>query len=769
MFGTHPWFLPKIGRKILGSWNNLGSTDEYRPAEGIAFGEMRAENGERIALKSANISGVVDGLLFSSRVSQLYRNETEGNLEIVYTFPIAWDSALLGLKARIGEKCLEGKVAEKAEAQKTYDKALKDGDAAIMVQESSAGLYTVRLGNIKPGEEVEIAIHCAQLLNFEQNRVRLCIPTVIGERYGDAHGAGALSAGESAAVDANARYALGVEITVYGELAKGAISSPTHAIELEAKNGKTMITMEKGARLDRDFVILFKGAGVASHASYIKMDSGWMAVASYAPNFGEDNKTKLCLKTLIDCSGSMRGESIAQAANGLARIIDELQEGDYFSFARFGSDVVEVTKGIVPCNEAFKSGMKEVVKATDADMGGTEMAKALGVVLNQEAHGPASELPGAVLLITDGDVWDLDAIERLARESGQRIYVIGVGSAPAEGPLMKLAKASGGSCEFVTPNENMAETMVRTFRRMRSSLASAIKMDWGQEPVWQSKVPGNIYSGETTHLFALLAQEPQDAPVLGWKAEGKEFSEKASVFEESVDEDLARVGGWRRMQETEQKDEKLALALQYQLISPLTNLILVDVREEKAIGKLAVQHAPQMQAHGHGMNVAAAHAALGFFAGSSLLEGDVPAFLRMSEDGSTRGMMRKASKSRRRPDLVAEEAFDPCPRTGVKLPEHIDKAALTSKVLELWQADKTMPEDEFLRLLEQEPALAQLKEAIAAIARSLTLEAGLVWRAYLRWLLMVNGEEAGQIFKIKGLNKIETEKLLEAFENFLKA
>lgn len=777
MFGKSPWLMPKIGSRIMNMWHGNHVEGGADASDGPLFGRMRSRSGERISLKSANIQGVVEGLLFSSRISQLYRNETEDNLEIRYTFPVAWNSALLGLKARIGEKCLEGTVVEKQEACETYDKAMAEGDAAIMVQESSAGLYTVKLGNVKPGEEVEIAIHCAQMLNFEQNRVRLCIPTVIGERYGDPHVAGGLSDGESAEVDASANYPLRLEITIYGELAKGDISSPTHPVELEAGEGRIRVTLDKGATLDRDFVLLMKGSGIASHASYVKDEQGWMTVASYEPHFHEQVEAPLCIKTLVDCSGSMHGSSIQQASEGLARIVDQLKEGDYFAFSRFGSQVKHVAAEKIGSGNAARNSLKETIRATCADMGGTEMAMALRAVLEQEA--PTEEgMASALLLITDGDVWDLGNLKKVARNSGQRIYVIGVGCAPAEGPLMTLAKATGGSCEFVTPNENMAETIVRTFRRMRSQIANDIKMEWGQNPIWSSPTPANIYAGETVHFFALLPAQPVNAPVLHWQCAGEKFEEQASAIEESADSDLARAGGMQRMRSCKSEKEKLALALQYQLVSPLTNLILVDEREEKSAGPIKTQYVPQMPAHGHGIAVNALSGVKAFSVPQGLFYSFAASrSFPLYDPGSSCNFsaQRDMASSSEGEENIVDQTDDDLAKSKLveenqavaKDPALYEQArALREVVLKRWRDNGAKLGLEFIPCIVTLEALA---EAIKMIAKANTLKVMDVWRAYLYWLLEKNGEKeaAESMFKSSRLNKVELEMLNGIFEKYL--
>ena len=154
-------------------------------------------DGEAVALKSVHVQGNLDGLMLRVQARQTYRNETGHNLETVYTFPLAWGATLLGLNVELAGKRMAATVIEKKQATEKYEKAIEDGDTPVMVEKSASGLYTANLGNLKDGEEAVIEIEYAQLLRFEQGRVRLSIPTTIAPRYGDAHGPGGLAPHET--------------------------------------------------------------------------------------------------------------------------------------------------------------------------------------------------------------------------------------------------------------------------------------------------------------------------------------------------------------------------------------------------------------------------------------------------------------------------------------------------------------------------------------------------------------------------------------------
>lgn len=569
--------------------------------EPYPFGHMESDSRENISLKSVSISGEVEGLLFSSTIRQEYKNDTDKALEIIYTFPLGWGTSLLGLQATIGEKRLTGEVVKTSEAEEKYEKAVKDGDSAIMVQQSAQGLYTANLGNIKAGETVVVEIHCARLLRFEQGQVRLCIPTVIGERYGDPHCAGSLAPHESAKVDAGAHYPFTLELTIKGDMAKSAVSCPSHPANIKTLEDGLCVSLEAGAALDRDFILLLRDISGTSHALCVPDGDMCMVAGSFAPELPQKIASPLGLKILVDCSGSMSGSSIAEAQKGLGKVLSLLRPEDQIAYSRFGSEVEHLTRCLLPCTPENIEKLSKAIDATSADMGGTEMEAALRSTFQDIAGDAKNEVPPLVLLITDGDVWEVENIIATAKASGHRIFAIGVGYAPAESLLRDMAIQTGGACEFVSPQENMAEAIVRMFHRMRGAIAQNIRIDWGQESVWQSSLPHYIYDGETVHAFALLKGQSSSAPAMSWEVDGETRSAVCERLETSESQDLLRLGRMRQMEESESDEEKLNLALKYQLVSELTSLILVYERPEddKLDGLPSIQQVPQMPAYGH--------------------------------------------------------------------------------------------------------------------------------------------------------------------------
>ena len=563
---------------------------------------LQSTTGETMALEGVDACGVVRGLLFELAVEQRYRNPHGTNVEAVYTFPLPVEAVLLDLEITLGGRRLVATVVEKQQAERDYEQAIDKGDTALMLERAGDGLCTLNLGNLMAGESATIRYRYAQLLRFEHGSVRLAIPTVIAPCYGDPKAA-RLQAHQVPTNDLAVAYPFSLTLDLEGEIAKGTVASPSHAISTKATAKGMRVALARDAFLDRDFVLAVGGLSGQSLAVVAKDGDRFVALASFCADVPKSaDERPLRLKLLVDCSGSMGGDSIDAARRALHRILASLEPADRFSFSRFGSHVVHETDGMVPADAGHVRTAAERLGRMDADLGGTEMADALRAVFAIGGTDGAAD----VLILTDGEVWDADHLVSEARGARQRVFAVGIGSAPAEGVLRRLAEASGGACEFVAPNEDAEAAILRMFARLRAPRVERADVAWPVTPGWTTPLPSGLFGGETIHAFAGFDVAPLGAITLALRAkDGAPPLTAAAQFDAEVVEDrtLARIAAARRI-ETAAEEAKLRLALDYGLLTARTNLIVVHERAagEKAVDMPKLAHVAQMHAAGwHGV------------------------------------------------------------------------------------------------------------------------------------------------------------------------
>ena len=588
------------------------------------------ESGAGLALQGVQVRARLEGLLLRTTLRQRYRNTSGRLIETVYTFPLAHGASLLGLSVMLGERRLRGAVIEKQQASQRYEQAIDDGDLPVLVERSARGLYTANLGNLQEDESAEIELEYAQLLRFEQGSLRLSIPTVVAPRYGNAQTQGGLAPHESTQADWQVRYPFALTLDLAGPAAKAHLSSPSHRIKVqplpdgEPPSDLVRVTLEEGAWLDRDFVLRLDG--LEGRSFCVTAPDGNEAhpqaqavLASFCPRLPEQEASPLSLKILVDCSASMAGDSITQARRALHAIGQWLDPADQLAYFRFGNACVPVIPTLEPCTPLLVTRLAQAIDRTEADLGSTELHAAL-----LEVFGPQPQACSAsadVLLITDGEIWDIEPTLRAARDSGHRLFVVGVSSSPAESLLRELAEHSGGACELVTPNEDIAGAITRMVRRLRAGRDIALRLDWGQKVLWQSPLPKQVFDGETLQVWARLQQPLQMTPALHWSMADATGREQADSLLADTSGTTARLAGAHQLATLSDSEARLALALRHQLVTRQTSLFLLHPRAEgeKADGLPALQQIRQMMAAGHGGFGSGTGAVLGILGGAMAL------------------------------------------------------------------------------------------------------------------------------------------------------
>jgi Ca-activated chloride channel homolog len=281
-------------------------------------------HGERVALSDVFVSAVLRDLLSEVTMSQTYRNDEPINIEAVYTFPLPLDAVLLDLHVEIGGRVLEGVVVHKKDAEEGYEDAVAAGDSAVMLEMIEDGLYTMNVGNLLPKEKATIRFSYATLYRWAGDRLRFFLPTTIAPRFGSSRHQPHHVPESSLTVENQ----FSLEVNVFGKLREAQFLCPSHEVKLSKSSDKVVISLQQArAVMDRDFILTVKAPKATRSFVQCGADGdGVAAIASFQPFFpGLQQPRPLSLAIVIDCSGSMQGDSIEQAKQALGEIFDVLQ------------------------------------------------------------------------------------------------------------------------------------------------------------------------------------------------------------------------------------------------------------------------------------------------------------------------------------------------------------------------------------------------------------------------------------------------------------
>lgn len=603
-------------------------------------------------LASSSLKVVITDLLAEYELRHTFQNNQSSNIEAVYSFPIPLDAAFGGMRARLAGETLVAQIRPARKADRDYDSAIANGNSAVLLEEIQPGMLCVTLGNLRPGEDGEIVLRFYSTLATADYIARFSLPLLHRPRYGRSYLNEELQPVHHFAV----KHPLEAEIRIRGLLADCPVQSAIPGARFSKDQNDTVLQLDR-AMLDRDLVLSFElGNTLSGQAHLVEDGPDSIGIISFTlpkvelPSEPEAPPRNICL--LLDCSGSMQGDAIAQSRKALLAVVDALKEQDYIQVLRFGSAPQALLRKPLPATPLIKRSLQELVSTVDANLGGTEMA--LAVRQGLDALSGINDRPGssAIILVTDGAVNPQDLLEvtAQAKQRNIRVFVVAVGSSAGVDALAPLASNTDAVMERTVPTEPIDTCVMRQFRRVRNMPAN-IHIDWGDHNVRPLPI-GISYPGDTvTAIAQYLGQNSRLAKVTT-QLPGSDLPLTLQIHIGPIKAFPAmRTWTGQQIYLHAQKDRE-QLALDYGLITPHTKAVLTKTRpaDSKADSLpvlVPIEHmAPagtlfdcDLPERAHGIR----HRTIPT-ARSDVYDYDTPAFLRKADNGVS--TMKKRSSVR---------------------------------------------------------------------------------------------------------------------------
>lgn len=204
-----------------------------------------------------------------------------------------------------------------------------------------------------------------------------------------------------------------------------------------------------------------------STGGYFLMLAGLPAPGRDAPRMPRE------VTLVIDRSGSMRGEKMAQAIEAATQIVSSLGAGEHFNIIDYASDVTSLASGPIPASRQNIERATGYLRSIQP-IGGTNIHDALVTALEQ----PATEgsLP-VVLFLTDGLATIGRTTERAIRDAARsanrhdrRIFTVGVGFDVNTPLLRAIATDTRATATFVLPGEDVEAKVGQVYSRLRGPI-----------------------------------------------------------------------------------------------------------------------------------------------------------------------------------------------------------------------------------------------------------------------------------------------------------
>lgn len=598
------------------------------PADDLSSGRrLVATDGRTLPLLGAALAASAAGGLCRTVLTQRFVNPHADPLRVTYLFPLPHDGAVSGFAFTLGGRRVTGEVDKLAAARERFEEALVEGRTAGLVEQVRGSLFQQELGNLPPGAELVAELTVDQRLTWlPEGAWEWRFPTTVAPRYQGAPGRVPDAARQQVEVtegDTGVRLTLALEVA--DQLAEGGrLTSPTHPLRAAPKGGLVRVVLEAegGVPLDRDVAIRWPVAAPEVGASVrhaTAPDGSRVAGRAFGlltltpPRPEAVRAVRRDLTVLLDTSGSMGGQPLAQARAVVAALVESLGDEDRLELIEFSDRPRRWNPKPVAATAQARGAALAWLAALEAG-GSTEMTDALYEALRPLREGSQRQ----VVLVTDGEIgFEAEIVKALLRKlpPSSRLHTVGVGSGVNRSLTGPAARAGRGVEVVVDLGESPAAAAARLLSRTVAPVVTEVELIGTALVKAGTPRPPDLFAGAPALLPVELDPAGGTLTVRGRTAEGP-FERTLTLAPgrpavASLDAALAPMFGRERVEELELEaatgknvDGRLErLGLEFQIATRRTTWVAIS--EEATVDpRQPTRRETLPQRLPHGMSVA---------------------------------------------------------------------------------------------------------------------------------------------------------------------
>lgn len=624
--------------------DNTRARDFHLDYDGPQVGGLSTEHGY-LPLTALGYRCRIRSLAIRTEISQTFYNPYDVPMEATYIFPLNSDAAVTDCQLRVGDRVIRADLAERSIARRRYQQAINDGHRAALLEENRSETFSLKVGNIAPGEAVQIRLITVGKLPLVGTEWTLRLPLVIAPRYTSGisitnipnHSATmtgtqmptdevpdapyitppVLVRGFKNKILLNITVDLDLKMLRPDSLWADHLRSSLHSVLLDDQSQSCRVEVRPDEAIDRDFIL--RGQVTASDVMLSTRVSpptterrGTFAIDVVPPPQAStrvDAPRRIVF--LLDRSGSMCGWKFNAAQRGLAKLIVGLNPRDRFEVIAFDCALQSFgqRKLSIATEQTVFAATKWISRLNEA--GGTEMAVALDAALDLlisdqaiNSKADAGTAVPSIVLITDGQITGEDhllaRLKNLPDAQRPRIYTLGVDRAVNASVLKRISNATNGTFELVETEQRLSERIDAFAAEIGRPVLRDIKITTDLKEDCEVVLEGtDLYVGRAVSIYGRLTQPHAQIQLTAKASDGTLWHRRVDIASNGcAGEDLISLWGRQRVRyledqyaisnsdDPELRQEIVDVSLASRVLSRFTAYVAVDETEVIKCGAL---------------------------------------------------------------------------------------------------------------------------------------------------------------------------------------
>jgi Ca-activated chloride channel family protein len=540
-----------------------------------------------LTIRYHRVTVTIKDQVATTRVEQEFVNEHDWECEGTYIFPLPEGAAVSEFAMWVDGQRIEGRILDADQARAIYEDIVRRRRDPALLEYVGQGAVQARIFPIPPGGSRKIELEYSQVLPVENGLVRYVYP-LNTERF-----------------SARPLEEVSIHVEIESRDALRALYSPTHQDRVYVvRDGDYRATVgyeESDVLPDQDFELVYTvsqedvGLNLLTYRESPE-DGFFLLLAAPSVEVDEDEVIPRDIILVLDTSGSMEGEKLAQAKQALTYVLEHLNREDRFNVIAFSTGLQQYAAGPRPASEADEA--VEWVERLEA-VGGTDINRAL-----LEAFGQAGERPTVLIFLTDGlptegevEIDRILANAEAAAPANARLFPFGVGDDVNTVLLDTLAQQHAGTSSYVRPGEQIDEEVSGFYARVSTPVLADIAFDFGDvmvEDTYPYPLP-DLFAGTQLILVGRYrlpssaggGHATQIALTGEVNGERREFDYEGYFRDDGGDEFIPRLWATRKIgylltqirlhgENPEWVEAIVALSIRYGIITPYTSFLIQE-------------------------------------------------------------------------------------------------------------------------------------------------------------------------------------------------